>query len=227
VAFQGFPAAAFEFYEGLEADNTKIYWQANRATVETAVKAPMEALCAELVGAGEDADDSSFHLFRPYNDMRFAKDRPPYKVHQGAFRDTDGGAGQYIHIGGDGMLVGAGYYSMAKDQLARFRSAVDAEHTGREVAEIVAGLAAAGCSIGAMDELTSAPRGYPKDHPRIELLRRKGLMASRSWPPARWMRSAGAVGRVREVLTEIEPLCEWLDAHVGPSTLPPDDAWGR
>ncbi|MET0577199.1 MAG: DUF2461 domain-containing protein [Ilumatobacteraceae bacterium] len=226
MAFQGFPAAAFEFYDGLEADNTRAFWQANRDTFETCVKGPMEALCAELVDA-DDAGDASFHLFRPYNDMRFAKNRPPYKTHQGAFRDTDGGAGQYLHLGGDGMLAGAGYYSMAKDQLARFRAAVDAERTGTDVAEIVAGLAGSGYSIGAMDELKSAPRGYPKDHPRIELLRRKGLMASRSWPVARWMRTAEAVARVREALAGIEPLCTWLDAHVGPSTLPPDDAWGR
>jgi uncharacterized protein (DUF2461 family) len=125
------------------------------------------------------------------------------------------------------MLAGAGYYSMAKDQLARFRAAVDADHTGKEVAEVVSALASTGYSIGAMDELKSAPRGYPRDHPRIELLRRKGLMASRSWPPARWMRTAEAVARVREALVGTQPLCDWLDAHVGPSTLPPDDAWGR
>jgi uncharacterized protein (TIGR02453 family) len=226
MAFQGFPAAAFEFYDGLEADNTKVFWQANRATFETCVKAPMEALCASLVD-DLDAGDASFHLFRPYNDMRFSKDRPPYKTHQGAFRETDGGAGQYVHLGGDGMLAGAGYYSMAKDQLVRFRSAVDAEHTGAEVAGIVAALAADGYAIGAMDELKSAPRGYPRDHPRIELLRRKGLMASRSWPVARWMRSVEAATRVREALDGTAPLCAWLDAHVGPSTLAPEDAWGR
>ena len=227
MAFQGFPAAAFEFYEGLEADNTKVFWQANRATFEEAVKAPMEALCAELADAEDGSGDASFHLFRPYNDMRFAKNRPPYKTHQGAFLETDAGTGRYVHLGADGMLAGAGHYSMAKDQLVRYRAAVDADQTGTEVAEIVAGLAAAGYAIGAMDELKSAPRGYPKDHPRIELLRRKGLMASRQWPAARWMRTAQAASKVREALAGTAPLCAWLDAHVGPSTLAPDDAWGR
>ena len=124
MAFTGFPPAAFEFYEGLEADNTKVFWQANKSTFETCVKAPMAALCADL------ADDGSFHLFRPYNDLRFAKNRPPYKTHQGAYRETEGGAGQYLHIGSDGMLVGVGYYSMAKDQLERFRAAVDDDRSG-------------------------------------------------------------------------------------------------
>jgi len=215
MAFQGFPAAAFEFYEGLEADNTKVFWLANRTTFETCVKAPMEALCAELAD-----DDSSFHLFRPYNDMRFAKDRPPYKTHQGAFRETDGGAGQYVHLGAEGMLAGAGYYSMAKDQLARFRSAVDAEHTGTEVAEIAAGLAAAGYSIGAMDELRSAPRGYAKDHPRIELLRFTDMTVWQEWPPAAWMGTAKAADRITKVWRDAAPLTDWLDTHVGPSTEP-------
>jgi uncharacterized protein (TIGR02453 family) len=218
MAFEGFPPAAFEFYEGLEADNTKVFWQANRATFETCVKAPMEALCAAL------ADDGSFHLFRPYNDLRFAKNRPPYKVHQGAYRETEGGAGQYLHMGSDGMLVGVGYYSMAKDQLERFRAAVDDDRRGQEIAAVTESLRAAGYSIGAMEGLKSAPRGYAKDHPRIELLRRKGLMASRSWPVSAWMHTPKAAARVREAWDGAAPLCTWLDAHVGPSTLPPDDA---
>ena len=121
----------------------------------------------------------------PYNDLRFAKNRPPYKTHQGAFCESDGGAGHYVHLGADGLLAGVGYYSMAKDQLERFRAAVDADATGAEVARDRRRRSAAqGYSIGAMDELKTAPRGYPKDHPRIELLRRKGLMASRQCPVA-------------------------------------------
>ena len=86
---------------------------------------------------------------------------------QGAFGESEGGAGYYVHLGADGMLAGAGYYSMAKDQLERFRAAVDDDATGTEVAahRRRAGQAP-GYAIGAIDELKSAPRGYPKDHPR-------------------------------------------------------------
>ena len=122
---QGFPPAAFDFYEQLEADNTKAFWQANKATYEDSVRAPMVALCAELDEYGP------FHLFRPYNDLRFAKNRPPYKTAQGAFGESEGGSGHYVHIGADGMLAGCGYYSMAKDQLERFRAAVDDDAAGR------------------------------------------------------------------------------------------------
>jgi uncharacterized protein (DUF2461 family) len=124
-------------------------------------------------------------------------------------------------------MAASGYYAMARDQLERFRQAVDAPATGAELAAIVADLERHGFAIGAIGELKTAPRGYPRDHPRIELLRRKGLMASRSWPPARWMRTAQLVDRVRAAWSEAEAMNAWLDTHVGPSTLAPEDEIGR
>lgn len=220
MAFRGIPPTAFDFYEQLEADNSKAFWQANRSTFDRDVKAPLEALCEELTDVG------SFHVFRPYNDQRFSKNRPPYKTQQGAYAEGEGGAGHYFHIGADGMMVAVGYYAMAKDQLERFRAAVDAEATGTEVAGLTERLARKGYSVGAMDELKTAPRGYPKDHPRIELLRRKGLMVSKQYPVAAWMSTKKAAARIRDTWAGAADLCAWLDANVGPSTLPPEDFMG-
>ena len=86
MAFTGFPPGGLTFYEQLGADNTKAFWQANKATFESDVQSPMRELCAELDEFGP------FHLFRPYNDVRFAKNRPPYKDHQGAYGEREGGA---------------------------------------------------------------------------------------------------------------------------------------
>ncbi len=219
--FTGFPVAAFDFYERLAADNSKAFWLANKPTFDDAVKGPMVALCATLAGG----DDAPFHIFRPYNDARFAKGRPPYKEHQGAYRETDGGAGQYLHLGADGLMVATGYYVLAGDQLERYRAAVADDVTGPALEAVTTALARKGYSVGARDELKSAPRGYAKDHPRIELLRRKGAIASKQYPPAAWMSTAKAVAKVRDTWAGVAPLCEWMDAHVGPSTLPPDDAW--
>jgi hypothetical protein len=83
-----------------------------------------------------------------------------------------------------------------------------------------------GYEMGAIDELKTAPRGYPKDHPRIALIRRKGLIAHRSWPVAKWLHTKAAADRVRKMWLDARPLDEWLDHHVGPSTLPPPD-FGR
>jgi uncharacterized protein (TIGR02453 family) len=217
VTFKGIPAEALDFYARLEADNSKGFWQANKATFESAVKLPMVELCDEL------AEFGPFHLFRPYNDLRFAKDRPPYKTAQGAYGEGDGGSGYYVQLSSDGLMAAAGYYAMAKDQLERFREAVDDDAAGIEVEGLVDDLRRQGYSIGAIDELKSAPRGYAKDHPRIELLRRKGLMTSRTWPPARWLHTKQAATKVRQAWTNAGPLCAWLDRHVGPTTEPPGD----
>ena len=134
VTFRGFPAEAIDFYERLEADNSRAFWQANKGTFESAVKAPMTELCEELADYGE------FHLFRPYNDVRFAKGRPPYKTAQGAVSEGEGGTGYYVQLSAEGLMAAAGYYGMAKDQLERFRAAVDDDAAGAQVEKLVAEL---------------------------------------------------------------------------------------
>lgn len=153
VSFTGFPPSAFEFYERLEADNSKVFWQDNKAIYESAVKLPMEELCAELDSYG------AFHLFRPYNDLRFAKGRPPYKTAQGAITESEGGCGYYVQLSADGLMTAAGFYMMAKDQLERFRAALDDDDEGPAIDAVVDDIVRAGYSVGAHDELKTAPRG--------------------------------------------------------------------
>ncbi len=169
MAFKGFPIEGIEFYEQLAADNSRSFWQANKGRYDEFVKQPMVELTEALGEFGP------FHMFRPYNDVRFSKNKPPYKTAQGAYGESEGGAGFYAQFSAEGLMVGAGYYAMAKDQLQRFRTAIDGEATGEELVAFVADAERRKYSISAIDSLKTAPRGYPKDHPRIELLRRKGL----------------------------------------------------
>lgn len=215
MGFRGLPEEGIGFYEQLVADNSRTFWKANKATYDEFVKQPMIELTEAL------DDFGPFHLFRPYNDVRFSKNRPPYKTHQGAYGESEGGTGYYLQFSADGLMVGAGYYDMAKDQLERFRGAIDGEATGTELAELVAEAERRAYSIGAIGALKTAPRGYPKDHPRIELLRRKGLIAARDFGSPKWIHTPGAAGRIRDAWSGVADLCAWLDAHVGPSTLPP------
>lgn len=219
MAFTGIPAAALDFYERLEADNSKAFWEANKQVYRDEVKAPIAALCEEL------AEFGPFHLFRPHNDLRFSKGKPPYKTHQGAYAESEGGAGHYLHVSREGLMVAAGYYAMMKDQLERFREAVDSDRTGAEIEAIVTRLARK-YRIGAIDELKTAPKGYPKDHPRIGLLRRKGLMMSAELGAPAWLHTKQVAGKVRGVWRDAEPMNAWLDAHVGPSTIAPEDFFG-
>ena len=79
------------------------------------------------------------------------------------------------------------------------------------------------CEVGAHDTLKTAPRGFTQDHPRIDLLRHKGLTVWRGWPPAAWLHTARAKDRVEGVWRTADALSAWLDQHVGPSELPPED----
>ena len=216
MAFTGIPPDAIVFYEQLEADNSKAFWDANRERFKQVVRVPAEQLAEALSEYGE------FHLFRPHNDLRFSKNKPPYKTHQGAYTESDGGAGYYFHISAQGLMCGTGYYAMAKDQLDRFRKAVDADATGAEIERIVGALAKLGFTLGAIDELKTAPRGYPKDHPRVDLIRRKGLMVSKEFGAPQWIHTKQAASKIRATWKSGATMNAWLDSHVGPSTLEPE-----
>ena len=166
--------------------------------------------------------DEAFALYE-----RLATDKTPYKDHIAAYGESEGGAGFYIQLGAGGMLTGCGYYDMAIDQLERFRAAIDADATGNELTASCSAAARKGLRLAAMNELKTAPRGFAKDHPRIELLRRKGLIASQDWPLAKWMNTKQVVTKIRGAWAAAEDVMGWLDTHVGPSTLPPDDTFDR
>lgn len=204
--FDGWPPEAIELYEGLEIDNSREYWMAHKDTYRRAVVEPFEALIDELRGEFGDAK-----MFRPNRDVRFSKDESPYKTQAGALF-TGGG---YVQLSADGLGVGAGYYSMDPAQLARHRAAIDDDRTGAELDAIVADLLAAGATTMAHDEVTTAPRGFRPDHPRIELLRLKGLAAWWHDDPAPWLGTGAAKDHIVERLRAGGPLLAWLDSHVG------------
>jgi uncharacterized protein (TIGR02453 family) len=217
MGFAGFPTEGIEFYEQLGADNSKAFWAENKQRFAQFVKAPMIELTEALDEYGP------FHLYRPHNDQRLSKNKPPYKTHQGAFGELEGGCGYYIQFSAAGLMVGAGYYAMAKDQLGRFRNAVAADSTGAEVAALVVAAERQGLEVGAIGELKTAPRGYDKGHPRIDLIRRKGLMVSKNYGAPKWIHTKRVDQQIRDTWIAASDLCAWLDAHVGPSTEPPDD----
>jgi uncharacterized protein (TIGR02453 family) len=217
VSFRGFPAAAISFFEGLAADNSRDYWTANKAVYERAVKGPMAALIEEV-----DERYRPMRMFRPNRDVRFSADKSPYKTNIAAVGEREGGAVYYVHLSADGLYAGSGYYSMATDQLDRFRRAVVDDVTGAELTALVAAAEKKGCGAMADDELKTAPRGYAKDHPRVGLLRRKGLGTGRGWPVAAWLGTAKARDRVEEVWRAGDGVNDWLDTHVGPTEAPPD-----
>ena len=207
MEFTGFPVAALDFYDDLEVDNTKSYWEKNKHVYAECVKAPMVALCDAL--AKEFGDGK---IFRPYRDVRFAKDKTPYKTHQGAFVGVADATGWYVEVSPRGVRTGGGFYHAEAPRLAALRRAIDHERTGPELEKLLRKLERAGFSIDG-DVLKTTPRGYDKAHPRIGLLRHKSIFAGRQLGFEPVIHTAELLDVVRKDWRATRPLVEWSAAH--------------
>jgi uncharacterized protein (TIGR02453 family) len=204
MAFSGWGAEALEFYEGLEADNSKAYWTAHKAVYQERVLRPMEELAERL--APEFGEPK---IFRPYRDIRFSNDKTPYKTHIGAILGRTG----YVQFSADGLSAGAGRWHLEPAELTQYRAGV-AGPDGAELAVLVAELEKAGVEVHGHDTLKSVPRGYAADHPRIDLLRHKGLTTWQHWSPGPWLATGAPLEKVREFLRTSRGLTDWLSSHV-------------
>jgi uncharacterized protein (TIGR02453 family) len=218
--FSGFPADATTFFEELAANNRRDWWLANKDRFDATVRDPMRALLDDLEPRWGDTV-----AFRMNRDTRFSKDKSPYKVTHAAMGETDGGSSHYVQLSAEGLFAGAGMYVLARDQLDRFRAAVDDDRSGPALADALDRVRRSGLDVsGGPRQLRTAPRGWPRDHPRVELLRWGGCVAGRELGSPAWLQTRRAATEVSKVWERAEPLVAWLDGHVGPSQLPPDRA---
>jgi uncharacterized protein (TIGR02453 family) len=215
--FLGFGPDAIDWFRGLEADNSKAYFDARRPVWERDVRGPLERLLEEI---GVDLG-GIVKLFRPHRDTRFSKDKSPYKTSTYGVLSVPGSeSGLYAAISARGLHAGSGYWRMAPDQLAWFRAAV-ADEAGAALAGAVARMQEAGLTLWG-DALKTAPRGVPRDHPRIDLLRLKDLLASDTLGPEATLDGRRPLELARSVWDRAREVMSWMDAHVGPSSEPPD-----
>jgi uncharacterized protein (TIGR02453 family) len=157
-------------------------------------------------------------IFRLNRDLRFSPDKRPYKEHLGAYLSSARASGVYLQVSNDGLYLAIGSHEMAPDQLTRFRDAV-AGKEGEKLTRIVAALVKVGYEL-TEPSFKRVPAGYSADHPRGDLLRRKGLMAGRNWKPAAWLHTVEAKARIREAIKDSKALTSWLDTNVGPTREP-------
>ncbi len=221
--FEGFGPGAFAFFDELAEHNDRAWFAEHRARFEREVRDPLELLLEELC----DELQGRVKLFRQHRDVRFSKDKSPYKLTTyGIVFDRPGTeAALYLQLSPAGLYAATGYYELAPDQLARMREAIDDEGAGAALEAAVGGAERAGLEVGG-DAVKTAPRGWSRDHPRIGLLRLKHLIAGARLP-------AGSIGReeglafARGTWAAAAPTVAWLDAHVGPSTRPAEERRGR
>jgi len=219
VTFTGFGEHAIDFYDGLVADNSKAYWEDHLEIYRRDVRAPMEALLAELEPEFAPGFGTA-KVFRPYRDVRFSRDKTPYKTHCGAVIEPGRGAGaNYVELSPRGLQVGGGMYHLESDQLARFRRAVDDDHHGPALVGILDELTSRGWEVRG-ERLKTRPRGFDDDHPRIDLLKHKSLWVRKEWEPDDTLHERGTLTRVRTAWRELRDLNEWALDHVGVSEKP-------
>lgn len=221
--FLGLRPAAFTWFDGLAQDNTKAWFDSHRDTFEAEVKSPLTRLLDELA-----ADlGGTVKVFRQNRDVRFSKDKSPYKTNTyGVVSGIGGGSdGLYISISAQGLTAGTGYYDMAKDQLERFRLAIMEPDTGPEFQTLFSTALGHGVEDRS-NALKTAPRGFPKDHPRIAYLRMKQVLMMKTLPRDQ-AEGRAAVDHAHAVWSAAHPVMCWLGTHVGKSMVPPEARFRR
>ena len=220
--FAGFGAEAVEFFRGLEADNSREYFEAHRVVWEAAVRAPMGALLAELA----PRFGGKFRVFRQERRARFSRDRSPYKLKTyGVVAPRAGsGAALYVEVSSAGLFAASGYYELAPDQLARYRAAVADETRGVELEQLLQDAVARGLSVSGA--VAGAPRGTAKNHPRLALLRHHSLLyGARLGAEEPALGERAALEFVSDTWKRGARVTAWLDENVGASEK--SDARGR
>ena len=224
-----FSSATLRFLRGLAANNNKPWFEANRATYDGAVREPMRELVVELDRrlarfAPEMGGDPRRSVFRINRDIRFSRDKSPYKTNAGCWfyhraassrvgaEASMGSAGFYFHLQPGESFVGAGLWMPPRDQLQRLREAIADEPRGLE--RIVRALPRRFRGLDDEAMLTRMPRGYSDNHPAARWLR------FQSFTTGRTLTDAQVVGAKLPALLEREfgellPLVRWLNRALG------------
>jgi uncharacterized protein (TIGR02453 family) len=220
--FDGFADSGARFFKALAKKNERTWFLAHKAEFEEGWNAPMKLLLADvrdaIDGAYPHLDLAEPKVFRIFRDVRFSKDKAPYKTHIGGFlplersgkKATDLPMALYFHVGANETLGAAGHYMMEPDSLARFRAAVADDKRGKELEKILASLKKKGFRARSHEMLKRVPKGFPSDHPRAELLKGKGLVAEFPPVPAALLTKPALTKWVAGACRRAAPLVEWL-----------------
>ncbi|MFL5576396.1 MAG: DUF2461 domain-containing protein [Gemmatimonadaceae bacterium] len=222
-----FAPASLRFLRGLAANNRKEWFEARRETYEREVRAPLRELVEEMdvrlaTVAPEIVGDTKRSLFRIHRDVRFSRDKSPYKTHAACWffhraagrsaapHDNGGAAGLYFHLEPGGSIAAGGLYRPPREALARVREALAESH--RPFERTLRGEFAE--RFGALTEelvLTRTPRGFPPDHPAARWLRFASFTASRAISDAE-VCSPSLPDRLTADFAALVPMVRWLNA---------------
>ena len=226
--FSGFEPAALQFLADLAANNDRAWFKPRKAEFERLLKRPMEALCVALAAEFDQLRlpleaDPKRSPFRIYRDVRFSRDKSPYKTHLGAdfpwddsWGDSDrprGAVGGYFHLEPGNIFVGGGMWHPERARLAAFREKLDRDPSAVfRAIEDVRFTSVFGSVTG--ESLTRNPKGFPADHPYGDLLRLKDVIFSRPLSD-RDVYSPKLPGVIARDLNAARPVLLFLDKLAG------------
>lgn len=227
--FAGFPQDAITFFEEIALFNEKAWFDENKARFQANVQQPAQAFVEALgerlttlapaiqystglTGAGS--------VLRIYRDVRFRKDKTPYKTNLGIMWWEGPGKkmeepGYYFHLDGSGAWLAGGMYIFTKDALEAYRQAVDDDKRGNALIAALAHAEQAGLIISDSGAYTRVPTGYDKNHPRGDLLKKKGIVAVSPGIAADVIASPALVDVCFAYAKAMLPLHQWLVALQG------------
>jgi uncharacterized protein (TIGR02453 family) len=223
MAFAGFQKETVRFLQGLHENNRKAWFEAHREEYESVFLAPAQAFAEALAPRLRKIDPAvvveprvNGSIMRINRDIRFSKDKTPYKDHldlwfwTGERKGWDS-SGFFFRLTPDRLILGAGIHNFAPPTLARYRKAVLDGKRGGPLSLLVRSLRDDGYDVG-KESYKKVPGGVASDHPRAALLRHGGLHAM--WegkhPPA--LRAPGFVDFVADHFAAVAPIHRWLRA---------------
>lgn len=223
MAFNGFGDATFRFLKDLGRNNNKEWFQAHRSAYEEDLLEPALAFI-EAIGPLIAKFSPTVHadpriggaMMRINRDIRFSKDKRPYKDHLDmSFRcgDSKGSPGYWFRLTPNRLVLGAGMHMLDKSELERYRKAVDAPSTGVALDKTVTKVQKAGYDLGG-EHYKRVPIGFPPDHPRGALLRHNGVYVGTEMKLPAEVRTARFPSFCAAQYKKMVPLVDWLAANV-------------
>jgi uncharacterized protein (TIGR02453 family) len=224
-----FSPAALRFFRQLARHNDKRWFEANRDTYEQSVREPMRELIEEMDArfmrfAPEIGGDPKRSMFRINRDIRFSKDKSPYKTNAGCWfhhrkasgrvggEADEGSAGFYFHLEPGKSLVAAGLWMPPRPQLNRLRAAI-----AENPESFIRMTRALPKRFGGLDDsamLKRMPRGYAEDHPAAQWLRCQSFTSGRALTDAQ-VSSAKLPATLAREFEGLLPLVRWLNGALG------------
>jgi len=211
TSFTGFGKDLIKYYLQLEENNNREWFHSHRAMYDENVAFPLKKLAEDL-----SVDYAPVKIFRPYRNVRFWPDLPPLNEHASLTANAEANSAFYLRIDADGMLLGAGNWQPSKSQLAEFRVIASTHSGAQAIRSILKNLHARSFEVSTDTALKSAPRGYAKDDPNIDLLRLKSLSLSAHFPPGPWLYSRDCLNKVQFGWHILTPWIQWLRSNLPP-----------